>query len=81
MRVESPFFDKSSSRFILERSRGLGILTFGKIKKTEIWCRTSNLRQKQSYLLSLCRKIILLKSIYKIFCYGECLEAIWWIHS
>ncbi len=35
MRVESSFFDKSSVSFILERSRGLGILTFDKIKKTE----------------------------------------------
>ena len=34
MRVESPFFDKSLSRFILPRARGLGILTFNKIKKT-----------------------------------------------
>ena len=34
MCVESPFSEKSSSSFILERSRGLGILTFGKIKKT-----------------------------------------------
>ncbi len=33
MRVESPFFKKSSVRFILERSRGLGILTFDEIKK------------------------------------------------
>ena len=34
MRVESPFFDKGLSRFILPRARGLGILTFSKIKKT-----------------------------------------------
>ena len=33
MRVESPFFEKSSVCFILERSRGLEILTFDKIKK------------------------------------------------
>ena len=33
MRVESSFFEESSSCFILKRSRGLEILTFGKIKK------------------------------------------------
>ena len=33
MRVESPFSNKSSARFILTRARELGILTFGKIKK------------------------------------------------
>ena len=33
MRVESPFSEKSSARFILARARGLRILTFGKIKK------------------------------------------------
>ncbi|MBO5024914.1 MAG: hypothetical protein J6C86_02075 [Bacteroidaceae bacterium] len=33
MRVESPFSEKSSACFILERARGLRILTFGKIKK------------------------------------------------
>ncbi len=33
MRVESPFSEKSSARFILTRARGLGILTFDKIKK------------------------------------------------
>ena len=33
MRTESPFFDKSPERFILTRARGLGILTFDKIKK------------------------------------------------
>ena len=33
MRTESPFSDKSSVSFILTRARGLGVLTFGKIKK------------------------------------------------
>ncbi|MCD8235120.1 MAG: hypothetical protein LUD00_00390 [Prevotellaceae bacterium] len=33
MRVESPISDKSSVCFILTRARGLGILTFDKIKK------------------------------------------------
>ena len=40
MRVESPFFDKSSSRFILTRAKGLGILTFDKIKKKAIQRKT-----------------------------------------
>ncbi len=39
MRVESSFFEKSSMRFILERSRGLGILTFDKIKKIAFECK------------------------------------------
>ena len=34
MRVESPISDESSVRLILTRARGLGILTFDKIKKT-----------------------------------------------
>ena len=36
MRVESPFSEKSSVRSILTRARGLGILTFDKIKKIAI---------------------------------------------
>ena len=33
MCAESPFFEESSARLILTRARGLGILTFDKIKK------------------------------------------------
>ena len=33
MRKESPFFEKGSVCLILKRSRGLGFLTFNKIKK------------------------------------------------
>ena len=33
MRVESPFSEKSSARPILTRARGLGFLTFDKIRK------------------------------------------------
>ena len=36
MRIKFPFFEKSSASFILKRSRGLGILTFDKIRKTVI---------------------------------------------
>ena len=46
MRVESPFFEKSSSCFILKRSRGLGILTFGKIKKIDKLCKIGGLEIK-----------------------------------
>ena len=38
MRVESPFSEKSSARSILTRARGLGILTFDKIKKKAFYC-------------------------------------------
>ena len=38
MRVESPFSEKSSARSILTRARGLGILTFDKIKKKAFCC-------------------------------------------
>ncbi len=38
MRVEAPLFEESSLHFILKRARGLGILTFSKIKKIEfVW--------------------------------------------
>ncbi len=46
MRVESPFFEKSSMRFILKRSRGLRILTFGKIKKIDKLCKIGCLEIK-----------------------------------
>ena len=38
MRVESPISDESSVRLILTRARGLGILTFDKIKKKAFYC-------------------------------------------
>ncbi len=37
MRVESLFFEESSAHLILTRARGLGILTFGKIRKKVKW--------------------------------------------
>ena len=39
MRAESPIFDESSARLILTRARGLGILTFDKIKKVANKCK------------------------------------------
>ena len=39
MCAESPFSEKSSARLILERSRGLGILTFDKVRKTADKCK------------------------------------------
>ena len=47
MRIESPFFDKSSERFILTRARGLGFLTFDKIKKKVYWYNFSKMQPKQ----------------------------------
>ena len=46
MRVESSFFDKSSSRFILERARGLGILTFDKIRKIAFRIQNQQIQTK-----------------------------------
>ena len=71
MRVESPFFDKSSSRFILTRARGLGILTFSEIRKTLFGDKISNLELKILNITTFCQKIILLKNIYKFFCFGD----------
>ena len=71
MRVESPFFDKSLVRFILTRARGLDILTFNKIRKTEFSTQNQQIKTKTPKKPSFCQKFILLKNIYKKFYYGS----------
>ncbi len=56
MRVESSFFDKSSARFILTRARGLRILTFDKIRKTENKCKIRKTRIKTTKIVVILSK-------------------------
>ena len=76
MRIESPFFEKSSVSFILTCARGLGILTIGKIKKTTFQSKNKQTGSKHPNKTTFCQKIFLLKNIYKIFCYGERLDVV-----
>ncbi len=71
MRIESSFFEKSSSRFILERSRGLGILTFDRIKKIVFLAQNQQIKTKTIKNSSFCQKFILLKNTYKKIYYGS----------
>ena len=56
MCVEAPISDKSSVRFILTRARGLGILTFGKIRKTENKCKIRKTRIKTTKIVVILSK-------------------------
>ncbi len=68
MRIESPFFDKSSERFILTRARGLGFLTFDKIKKKVYWYNFSKMQPKQLKQFSFYQnRTSLKKTMSKIF--------------
>ena len=68
MRVKSPFFEKSSARFILKRSRRLRILTFDKIKKTVFYhkIRTKRIIISQ-YAIILSKSNIPQKNVFKKF--------------
>ena len=71
MRVESPFFEKSSAHFILTRAKGLGILTFNKIRKTlklVFFLALHTKITKESYHFNKIGNTS--KNPFKKFCYG-----------
>ncbi len=66
MRVEAPFSEKSSARSILTRARGLGILTFDKIKKSALQHKIKQIKTKTTiYTCILSKQNIPQKNIFK----------------